>query len=109
MNWENYRFFTVWIRHDLYNHYFWVDGEVFTYNYDEKSFLRIFHKDPKKSFTYEHITFFPLENECNNYKSSIKYWNYIQPPLGSNFIDISEYIKKLMKRETNLEKILQSI
>ena len=109
MNWQNYRFFTVCSGIDIYHHFFWVDGEVFTYNYDEKSFLRFFNKDPNNSFTYEIITFFPLENECNNYKSSIKYWNYIQPPLGSNYIDISEYIKKIMKRETNLDKILQSI
>jgi hypothetical protein len=109
MNWKKYKFFTVCSGIDIYHHFIWVDGAIFACHYDQKTFFIIFNKDPNNSFTYEHITFFPLEKEFNNYKNAVKYYNYIQPPLGSNYIDISEYIKKIMERETNLDKILQSI
>ena len=105
MNWQNYKFFSVWIHLDVYEHLFWVDGDIFTYRRPDKNFfVRILH--PNK---IEVIQSFPLEKECNNYRDSIKYWNIISFPNNIDTYHRAEYIKKIMNRETNLEKILNSI
>jgi hypothetical protein len=116
MNWKNYKFFSVWLYADKYQHFFLVDGDIFTYREPnlncfykilDSSSVDLFEKIEHFPLEFEKIEHFPLENEVNNYISSIKYWNLIQPN-WKNYSDISRYIK-MINRETNLEKILNSI
>jgi len=116
MNWQNYKFFSVWRILDTYQHFFLVDGNVFTHNKSDincffkiKDFTSVdlFEKIEHFPLEFEKIEHFPLENEVKNYISSIKYWNLIYPN-SKTYSGISRYIK-IINRETNLEKILNSI
>lgn len=102
MNWQNYKFFSVWIHLDVYEHLFWVDGHVFIHNI-QNSVSEVFDM-----FSIPIINF-PLEKEFNNYRDSFKYWNIISFPNNMDTYNRAKYIKKIINRETNLEKILNSI
>jgi hypothetical protein len=116
MNWGNYKFFSVWCNLTTYQHFFLVDGNVFTHSKSnincffkikDSSSVDLFEKIEHFPLEFEKIEHFPLENEVNNYISSIKYWNLIHPN-SKTYNNISRYIK-IINRETNLEKILNSI
>ena len=109
MNWQNYKFFTICGDGiDSYHHFIWVDNEVFSFEKYSKKFIRILSKE--ENFIYHEEYFFPLRNEHSNYIIAKKYWNYLEIPNHINdYTEVSDHLKKLMKRELSLEKILNTI
>jgi len=109
MNWQNYKFFTIHFYDKIYHHFFWIDGYVFSFSLENR-FIEIFEEKFK---LFEIIDNFLLEKECINYMNlPIENWNIINVGINITYSDISKYIKlyqKIMNRETNLEKILNSI
>lgn len=113
MNWQKYKFFSVYsAKYDDYDHYFWVDGEVFVNTYpihSKMKFAKIID-GPNNLRYYEIVSIFLLEEECRNYINSVKYYNILDiSDLSDKLYASSEYIKKIMNRENNLEKILNII
>lgn len=109
MNWQNYRFFTICDDgKDSYYHFIWVDGEVFAFISYREIYFSISSKE--KRYIQHEKCFFPLSTEHYNYINAKKYWIFLK--ISNHIYDyneVSDYLKKLMKRELSLEKILNNL